>query len=68
MYDQPFNSLNFKASKKFGLDNKFKVSLGVDNIIGDNREKLYEAFSGDTGIFEAYNPGRVISVGFSTNL
>ncbi|MFT6336998.1 MAG: TonB-dependent receptor [Halioglobus sp.] len=68
VYDQPFNSLNFKASKKFGLDNKFKVSLGVANILGDNREKLYEAFSGDTGIFEAYNPGRTISVGFSTSL
>ncbi|MFT4532776.1 MAG: TonB-dependent receptor [Saprospiraceae bacterium] len=68
VYDQPFNSLNFKASKKFGFDDKFKVSLGVANILGDNREKLYEAFSGDTGIFEAYNIGRTISVGFSTSL
>jgi TonB-dependent receptor len=67
VYDQPFNSLNFKASKKFGVDNKFKLSFGVDNIIGDNREKFYEAFSGDTGIFEAYSPGRVISAGFSTS-
>ena len=68
VFDQPFNSLNFKASKKFGTDNKFKLSFGMDNILGDNREKLYEAFSGDTGIFEAYNPGRTISVGFSTRL
>lgn len=68
VYDQPFNSLNFKASKKFGLDNKFKLSLGIDNILGDNREQLYEAFSGDTGIFEAFNPGRTISIGFSTSL
>lgn len=68
IYDQPFNSLNFKASKKFGLDNKFKLSLGIDNILGDNREQLYEAFSGDTGIFESLNPGRTISVGFSTSL
>lgn len=68
IYDQPFNSLNIKASKKFGADNKFKLSLGIDNILGDNREQLYEAFSGDTGIFEAFNPGRTISLGFSTSL
>lgn len=68
VYDQPFNSLNFKASKKLGLDGKYKVSFGVDNILGDTRETFYEAFSGDTGIFESLNPGRTISVGFSTSL
>ena len=68
VYDQPFNSLNVKTSRKFGIDNKYKISLSVDNILGDNREKLYEAFSGDVGVFEAYNPGRTISFGFSTSL
>ncbi|MDF1698191.1 MAG: TonB-dependent receptor [Saprospiraceae bacterium] len=68
IYDQPFNSLNIKTSKKFGVDNKFKVSLSVENILGDRREKFYEAFSGDVGVFEGLNPGRMISFGFSTQL
>jgi outer membrane receptor protein involved in Fe transport len=68
VYDQPFNSLNMKTSKGFGSNNKFKVSLSVENILGDSREKFYEAFSGDIGIFEAYNPGRTISCGFSMSL
>ena len=68
IYDQPFNSLNIKTSKKFGKDNKFKISLSIDNLLGDRREQFYEAFSGDVGIFEAYNPGRTVSFGFSTSL
>jgi len=68
VYDQPFNSLNLKTSKKFGTDNKFKVSLGVENLLGDRREQFYEAFSGDIGVFEGFNPGRTISFGFSTSL
>jgi outer membrane receptor protein involved in Fe transport len=68
VYDQPFNSLNFKTSKKFGVNNRFKFSFGVDNILGDNREQLYESFSGDTGIFESFNPGRVMTLGFSASL
>ena len=68
VYDQPFNSLNVKASKKLGTDNRYKLSVGVENLLGDRREKFYEAFSGDIGIFEAFNPGRTISVGFSMSL
>ena len=68
VYDQPFNSLNIKTSKKFGSGNSYKISLSVDNILGDTREKLYEAFSGDIGVFEGFDPGRVISFGFSVQL
>lgn len=68
VYIQPFNALNLKASKKIGEEGKYKFSLAVDNLLGDVREKSYEAFSGDAGIFESLNPGRTISFGFSANL
>lgn len=68
VYDQPFNSLNFKTSKKIGKDNRYKLSFSVENLLNDRREKLYEAFSGDTGVFEAFNPGRTFSFGFSMSL
>lgn len=68
VYDMPFHSLNLKASKKFGKENRYKLSLGADNLLGDDREKEYQAFSGDTGIFERLSPGRTISLSVSAKL
>lgn len=68
VYAQAFHSLNLKASKKFGPFNRYKFSIGATNLLGDTREKLYEAFSGDVGVFERLNPGRNFSFGFSANL
>jgi len=68
VYTQPFNSLNIKVSKKLGRERLYKLSISVDNMLSDTRDKLYEAFSGDTGIFESLDPGRMISFGFSANI
>lgn len=68
VYEQPFNSLNLKGSKKFGQDNRYKISFTIDNLLGDDKVKLYESFSGDTGVFEALQPQRTFSLSFSSNL
>ena len=66
VYEQPFHSLNLKASKKLGETKNVKISLSVDNLLNQKRQKQYQAFSGDTGIFELRDIGRTISVGLST--
>lgn len=65
VYDQPFNSLNFKASKKFGPEMKYKLSVSADNILDDRKEQFYEAFSGDVEIYQSLAPGRTFSLGLS---
>ncbi|NNE25458.1 MAG: TonB-dependent receptor [Saprospiraceae bacterium] len=66
VYENPFHSVNIKASKKFGPTKNIKLSLSVDNLLNQRRQKQYEAYSGDTGIFELRNIGRSISIGIST--
>jgi len=68
VFTQPFHSLNMKATKRLGTSNMYKVSFSISNILGDSRDKLYEAFSGDTGVFKSLEIGRTYSVGFSANL
>lgn len=68
VYDQPFHSLNLKTSLKVGANKRSKVSLSASNILNSSNRKLYEAFSGDTGVFELLNPGRTISLSYSLSL
>ncbi len=63
VYDQPFNSLNFKASKK--IAKRWKASVSVQNIMNDRRESFFESYQADAQLFESYNPGRQYSAGVS---
>ena len=63
VYEQPFHNLGFKASKRFGLDGKFKLSVSVNNILDSKNQRLYESFNAESQVFELFRPGR--SYGFS---
>jgi TonB-dependent receptor len=63
VYDQPFHSLNFKASKK--LTTRWKASFTVQNIMNDRRDSFFESYQATSQIFESYNPGRQFSMGIS---
>lgn len=65
VYEQPFHSLNLKASKALGQKDRSNVSLGVDNILDDQRESLFEAFQAKDQVYSRFSPGRTISVGYS---
>ena len=65
VFVQPFHSLNFKISKEFGLNKTSTVSLKVDNILGDTRERLYESYNATFQPFEYRNPGRTFTLGYS---
>ncbi len=64
IYELPFNSLNFKLSKSFGFENRFKASLAVTNIIDDDRIKVYRSFMAQDQIFERFLPHRTYTLSF----
>jgi TonB-dependent receptor len=63
VYEQPFESLNLKLSKKIG--NKLKVSLSAQNLLDANREFLYKSFQAEDKLFSRFSPGRSFSFGLS---
>ncbi|CAZ95353.1 TonB-dependent receptor [Zobellia galactanivorans] len=65
VYTQPFNSLNFNISKAFGEEQRSKVSFKANNILGDDRESLYESFGGITNRYSYRDPGVSFSLGYS---
>ncbi len=68
VYTQPFHSLNFKTSKKLGKDDRWSVSLGVVNILDDDKEKLYESYQSDDRVFTRFSPQRTFTFGLSYKL
>ncbi len=65
IYSVPFHSLNFNSSFRFGKDDKLRLGISVDNILGDLREQETESFQADPQIFSRYNPGRVLGLSLS---
>ena len=68
VYEKPFDSLNFKLSKQLGATKQWKVSVGVQNILADTKERVYRAYEGDDEIFDLFEPGSLINMGISYKL
>ncbi len=68
VYETPFHSLNFKISKTLGKNKRGQISFSAENLIGDEKEKIYESFRAEHRIYELYTPGRTFSLGFSYTL
>ncbi len=68
IFEVPFHALNLKASKAFGEDNRARISLSANNILGSKRELLYESFGAADEVFQRFVPHTSYSVGFSYRL
>lgn len=68
IYTVPFHSLNFKASKQFGKNDQWSVSVSAKNILNDNREMVYQSFGAQDQFFQVLRPNREFSVGLSYTL
>jgi len=64
----PFHSLNFNASQKFGANKKWKASLSINNILGDNTLLQYESYNAEAQIYEKRDLGRSFSFGISYSM
>ena len=68
VYENPFNSLSFKLSKRFGPNKNWKTSVGVGNILGAERKRFYKAYQAENEIFDLYQPGRTFSISLGYTL
>lgn len=66
VYEQPFNSLNFKLTQRLGKKDQFGLSLTAANLLGDDNISLYETnYESDPQTFQRLVPGRSFKLGFS---
>lgn len=68
IYTMPFNNLNLNINKSFGAEQQYSFSLGVDNLLDDERESRFESFGADSEIFTLLRPRRTINLGFTYNI
>ncbi len=68
VYTAPFHSLNFNASKRFGPNDAHKVGLGINNILGDDVDSVYDSFRSNDPLFSRLSPERRITVRYSITL
>lgn len=65
VYEQPFHSLNFKASKTVGGENKWKASVRIQNILNNKRQRFYESFNSENQVYDLYKDGVTFSASIS---
>lgn len=65
VFTVPFHSLSFNAYKGFGNNNSSRITLGLDNILNDVREQVYQSYNTSDNLFSTFNPGMQISLKYS---
>ncbi|MHA7131907.1 TonB-dependent receptor [Algoriphagus namhaensis] len=57
----PFHSLNFNVNKSFGADERIQAGFGVQNILNDKREFVFQSFQAQDQIFTSLAPGTEVN-------
>lgn len=65
IYTIPFHSLNFNAYRNFGKDLRSRVTIGVANILDEDRTLVYRSYGAEDQIYTTYKPGLGISAKYS---
>lgn len=66
IYTMPFNSLNMRVEKKFGVDRKTALSLKINNILNDTRRSEFVSHGIQSDyFFSRLEEGITFSLGFS---
>ncbi len=68
VYTQPFHSLNFSLNRSIGPEEKFKLSLNVNNLLNNKQLTVFDAYQADDQIFSYLNPGTAIGVGLTYSI
>jgi len=68
IYTKPFHSLNFNSSKKFGENQRMRIGLKIENLLGSKKQWVYQSFEATDQYFEKLDPGTKFSVKFSYSL
>lgn len=65
IYTVPFHSLNFNAYRSFGKEQRSRVTLGVSNILDEDKTLVYRAFNAPDEIYTTYKPGVGVSLKYA---
>ena len=65
VFSEPFHSINFNGSKKFGKDFNKSITLGVDNLLNDKRQSFYQSFGTEDTLFSNFSPGIEVSLKYT---
>ena len=65
VFSDPFHSLNFNGTKKFGKDFNKSITLGVDNLLNDEIQSFYQSFGARDALFSNFSPGIEISLKYT---
>jgi len=65
VYTLPFESLNFTLNKAFGEDKKSSIDIKVSNILGAERESVFQSFQAEDRVFTLRQPFTEFSIGYT---
>lgn len=65
VFTKPFESLNFTLNKSFGEDKKSSIDFKVSNILGAEKESVFQSFRAQDKIFSLRQPGTEFSIGYT---
>jgi TonB-dependent receptor len=68
IYTEPFHSLNFNSSKRFGKEKKMSIGLKVENILNDKKESVFQSFRAENQYFTRLDPGFSFKLSFSYSI
>jgi outer membrane receptor protein involved in Fe transport len=57
VYSKPFHSLNFNMTKVLGAKERFQLGFKVENLLGAERESVYQSYQAADQYFERRSPG-----------
>lgn len=64
-YSVPFNSLNLNLNKTFGADERVQAGFGVENLLNEKREFVFQSFQAQDQIFSSIAPGVKVKFSFA---
>jgi TonB-dependent receptor len=64
IYTLTFHSLNFNAYVNLGEERKSQITLGVSNLLDDDRTLVYRSFKAEDQIFTSFKPGVSIRLAY----
>lgn len=66
IYTKPFHSLNLNVYRKLGADLNSRITMGITNMLGAERNNFYKSYeAGDAAVYSLYSPGRTFTVKYS---
>ena len=57
VYTKPFHSLNLNVYKDLGAQKKSRITVGVNNILGNANELVFKSYKAEDVIYSIYRPG-----------